>query len=412
MKFLTKINRNYLILLTTILLFVTVSAYFVLSSILIHITKHNLKEQEQLIEKQIDVQSILPNIYPIIEVKETTKINKPEHKFSTILIENKQEEEWEEYLEYSNTIQIKNQFYSIKLRQSTFENEDLVSILTATFAVLLLSVLIVAFFVSKKINKTVWKNFELNLKKIELFNFTESQSLELSSSNIEEFDRLNNVVDNLTNKLKSDYLILKEFSENASHEIQTPISVVLINLEEILQQDLNEETFKKVHASINALKKLSSLNQSLILLTKIENRQFNAEKTIPLNEIIERKIDEFSVLSETKSLKISFNFQAPFICRMNEQLAEILINNLISNAIRHNIPNGEILFYSNENELRICNTGLPNSFTDVTIFNRFTKGNSKSFGLGLAIVKNICETNQLSIHYSTSDFHCISIRKI
>lgn len=412
MKFLTKINRNYLILLTTILLFVTVSAYFVLSSILIHITKHNLKEQEQLIEKQIDVQSILPNIYPIIEVKETTKINKPEHKFSTILIENKQEEEWEEYLEYSNTIQIKNQFYSIKLRQSTFENEDLVSILTATFAVLLLSVLIVAFFVSKKINKTVWKNFELNLKKIELFNFTESQSLELSSSNIEEFDRLNNVVDNLTNKLKSDYLILKEFSENASHEIQTPISVVLINLEEILQQDLNEETFKKVHASINALKKLSSLNQSLILLTKIENRQFNAEKTIPLNEIIERKIDEFSVLSETKSLKISFNFQAPFICRMNEQLAEILINNMISNAIRHNIPNGEILFYSNENELRICNTGLPNSFTDVTIFNRFTKGNSKSFGLGLAIVKNICETNQLSIQYSTSDFHCFSIRKI
>jgi len=412
MKFLTKINRNYLILLTTILLFVTVSAYFVLSSILIHITKHNLKEQEQLIEKQIDVQSILPNIYPIIEVKETTKINKPEHKFSTILIENKQEEEWEEYLEYSNTIQIKNQFYSIKLRQSTFENEDLVSILTATFAVLLLSVLIVAFFVSKKINKTVWKNFELNLKEIELFSFTESQSLELSSSNIEEFDRLNKVVDNLTNKLKSDYLILKEFSENASHEIQTPISVVLINLEEILQQDLNEETFKKVHASINALKKLSSLNQSLILLTKIENRQFNAEKTIPLNEIIERKIDEFSVLSETKSLKISFNFQAPFICKMNEQLAEILINNLISNAIRHNIPNGEILFYSNENELRICNTGLPNSFTDVTIFNRFTKGNSKSFGLGLAIVKNICETNQLSIQYSTSDFHCFSIRKI
>lgn len=411
MKFLTKINRNYLLLLTILLLIVTVSAYFVLSSMLIHITRHNLKEQEQLIEKQINVQSILPNIYPVLEVKKIPESKKSKRKFSTVSIENTEENEWEEYIEYSKSIKINNDFYEIKLRQSTFENEDLVSILTSTFAVLLLLVFVVAYFVSKKINETVWKDFEHNLKQIEHFNFVGNQSLELVSTNIEEFDRLNKVVDNLTNKLKSDYHSLKEFSENASHEIQTPISVVLLNLEEILQQDLNEESFKKVHASINALKRLSALNQSLILLTKIENRQFIAKNSISLNEIIERKIEEYASLSENKSLKISFDFKAPFICKMNEQLAEILIANLISNAIRHNTNEGEIIFSGNESEIRICNTGLENSFSNATIFNRFTKGNSTSFGLGLAIVKNICDVNQLTIDYSMNDFHCFSIKK-
>jgi len=412
MKFLTKINRNYLILLTLTLLIVTISAYFVLNRIILHNTKNNLKEQEFLIKKQIAEKFEIPNIYPIIEVKVVPKLINSKPSFKEIEIKNIKEDEMELYLEYANNFQIKNVNYSIKLRQSTFEREDLVSLLTKSLSILLLAVLIISFFVSRIINKTVWVDFEKNLRKIENFSFTSNKLLQLIRSDIEEFDRLNRVVNNLTKKLERDYLSLKEFSENASHEIQTPISVVLLHLGEILQQDLNEETFKKVHASINALKKLSSLNQSLILLTKIENRQFVAEKTISLNEIIERKIEEFSILSENKSLKISYDFKSPFEYKMNEQLAEILINNLISNAIRHNIEKGSIHFYSNNGELRICNSGTSNAFTNENIFNRFTKGNSKSFGLGLAIVKNICEVNQLSIHYIFTDVHCFSLKKL
>ena len=410
MKFLTKINRRVLLLLTIVLLVVTILAYFGLKAILLENTKQNLIEQELLIENHLKTGSIPPNVFPIIEVKKITEIKQVKPKFASISVENKLENEWEEYLEYASTIKVNDIFYEIKLRQSTFENEDLATILTTAFGVLLLLVLAVAYFVSKKTNKTVWKDFEYNLKQIEQFRLAGNQSLELVSTKIEEFDRLNKVVDDLTNKLKSDYQSLKEFSENASHEIQTPISVVLLNLEEILQQDLNEESFKKVHASINALKRLSALNQSLILLTKIENRQFIAKNSISLNEIIERKIEEYAPLSENKSLKISFDFKAPFVCKMNEQLAEILISNLISNAIRHNTEKGKIVFSGNENEIQICNTGLENTFSNATIFNRFTKGNSTSFGLGLAIVKNICETNHLSISYDKTTYHCFTLQ--
>lgn len=413
MKFLTKINRNYLILLTVTLLIVTISAFFVVNKIILHNTKNNLKEQEFLIKKHIAEKSEIPNIYPIIEVKKIPKPIYSKPTFDEIEIKNIKEDEMEIYLEYSNHFQINNVNYSIKLRQSTFEREDLVSLLTKSLSILLLAVLIISFFVSRIINKTVWVDFEKNLRKIESFSFSSNKPLQLIQSDIEEFDRLNKVVNNLTEKLEKDYLSLKEFSENASHEIQTPLSIVLLNLEEVLQQDLNEETFKKVLTSINALKRLSTLNQSLILLTKIENKQFIADKTINFNELVIRKTEEFSSLFETKNINVELESVNEFAVKMNEQLAEILVNNLFSNAIRHNVNKGEIRISITENEFKICNFGDKNSLTNDNIFKRFTKGNSKSYGLGLAIVKNICETNQLEIHYSKSNQHCFSItRKI
>lgn len=413
MKFLTKINRNYLILLTLTLLIVTISAFFILNKIILHTTKNNLIEQELLIKKQIAEKSEIPNIYPIIEVKKVLKPFYSKPTFKEIQIKNIKEDEMEQYLEYSNNFQINNVNYSIKLRQSTFEREDLVSLLTKSLSILLLALFIISFFVSRKINKTVWVDFEKNLLEIENFSFTSNKPLQLIHSDIDEFDRLNKVVNNLTEKLERDYLSLKEFSENASHEIQTPLSIVLLNLEEILQQDLNEETFKKVLTSINALKRLSTLNQSLILLTKIENKQFLADKTINFNELVVRKTEEFSSLFETKNIKVELELVNDFVVKMNEQLAEILVNNLFSNAIRHNVNKGEIRISITETEFKICNFGDQNSLTNDNIFKRFTKGNSKSYGLGLAIVKNICETNQLEIHYSKSNLHCFSItRKI
>lgn len=410
MKFLTKINRNYLILLTVTLVVVTGSAFFILNKILLHNTKRNLIEQATLIGKQIEEKSELPNIYPIIEVKKDTQNSVTKPSFKKIVIKNAKEDEFEEYLEYSSRIEVKNNFYSIKLRESTFESEDLVSILTGTLSILLLSVLIIAFFVSKKINKTVWKDFEKNLQEIESFSFASNKPIQLIETDIEEFDRLNRVINNLTGKLETDYLTLKEFSENASHEIQTPLSIVLLNLEEILQQDLNEETFKKVLTSINALKRLSTLNQSLILLTKIENRQFIADKTISFKDLIGSKIEEFSSLFEAKNIKVELCLEEDFSVRINEQLAELLINNMLSNAIKHNIQNGQIQLSINKNEFRICNSGETNSLTNENIFSRFTKGDSKSYGLGLAIVKNICQTNYLDIYYTKNGVHCFTIQ--
>lgn len=409
-KFLTRINRNYLLLLLIILVISSIGGYFIVKAIILNEAKETLLGRELLIKNQIFETGKVVDIYPIVEVKKIEKQTQEKPLLKEVYIKDEFENELEPYLEFSNQIKIKDSWYFLKLRQSVFENEDLVIVLVVTLFTMLLLAFAISFFISKKMNKTVWTDFEHNLHRIENFDFDKNKNLNLNPSNIEEFDRLNKVVVQLTEKLKSDYLLLKEFTENASHEIQTPLSIVLLNLEEILQQDLNEGTFKKVIAAINGVKRLSTLNQSLILLTKIENRQFKAEKKVSLNDIIKLKLEEFDTLIESKKLSVEYHADGTLMVMINGQLAELLVNNLLSNAINHNVPGGQIQISINGIELKICNSGEINSLTDEIIFNRFTRGNSTSFGLGLSIVKKICETHNLEIHYFQNESHCFIIR--
>jgi len=409
MKFLAKINRNYLVLFSIILLLLSLSGYYTLKAILIQNTRESLLLQAALIEKQIAKTGTIPNLKPIIEIN-VISIRPVDHPvFNEKIIYNETEKEQESFVEYSNIIKVKQVYYSIKLREASVETEDLAASIAVSILMLLLAAFAISYFITKRLNKTTWNIFEHNLKQIENFDFRENKSLQLHSSGIEEFDRLNIVVNNLTTKLKNDFLTLKEFTENASHEIQTPLAIASLNLEEILQQELNEDSFRKVVTAINALKRLSALNQNLLLLTKIENNQFTSRGVIVLNDLIERKIKEFEPVFKAKNIRVDVAKSSVFHAKINLQLAEILINNLFSNAVNHNIDSGSVYISIHGNGFKICNSGMPGNLNDETIFNRFVKGNSKSHGLGLAIVKQICDTNQMEIHYTKNEFHCFTI---
>ena len=410
MKFLTKINRNYFFLLLISMIIVSVAGYFILQFIILEDAKEALVQNEAQIIKQILDTNELPNIYPIVEITRINRKTNEKPSFKEVMMP--YDGEQEVFLEYSDQVEIKNSYYQIKLREIIFENEDLISALVTSLLILLLSASGIFFFVSRRMNKTIWANFERDLFKIENFRISENQKLDLTQSDIEEFDRLNRVIIQLTDKLQTDFRSLKEFTENASHEIQTPISVVLLNLEEVLQQNLNEETFTKVVSSINAVKRLSNLNKSLILLTKIENDQFKADKLISFQNLFKQKIEEFSVLFESKNLCAKITVEHDFGVKMNDQLAEVLINNLLSNAVNHNISGGIIEIFMNEKELRISNTGEGHFLNDENIFNRFVKGNPKSYGLGLSIVKKICESNHMDIRYEKNELHCFTIKHV
>ncbi len=110
--------------------------------------------------------------------------------------------------------------------------------------------------------------------------------------------------------------------------------------------------------------RLSTLNQSLILLTKIGNEQFVADKVISIGELTKSKLNEFSSLFESKYIWVELNMEDDFSIEINEQLAEILINNLLSNAIKHNTEKGKIQLAIRKNEFKICNSGKSNSLTD------------------------------------------------
>ncbi len=409
MKFLAKINRNYLIPFAIALVVVTVMGYVILKIIIEYGAKEKLLSKEYLIEQQIRNTGEIPNLHPIIEVQKAETEPDISSSLKRVTIRNEMEKEDEIYLEYSSKINIAGSWYVVKIRQSTFENEDLILILALTLFILLFSAFLISYFSTRKLNRTVWSGFEHNLHEIESYSLRLNTDILLQESDIEEFERLNNVITDFTSRLKSDYSLLKEFTENASHEIQTPLSIALMNLEEILQHDIKEDVFNKVVSVINSIKRLAALNQSLILLAKIENLQFGSHSEVSLNEIILRKKEELSAFLEAKNVKVEIKAEGDFLILMNEYLGDILIANLLTNAINHNIKGGIIKILIKPGILRICNTGENNKLTNKTVFNRFVSGNQKSPGLGLAIVRQICETNNLDAQYAKDKLHCFTI---
>jgi signal transduction histidine kinase len=410
MKFLTKISRNYLIPFSVVFLVISVAGYFILRIIITQGAKERLLSTEYLVEQQIRNTGQIPNLHPVIEVQENEREPYRGPSFKKVTIWNEMEKEDEVFLEYSTKIDIGGTWYNVKIRQSSFENEDIILILALTLIILLSSAFLISFSSAKRMNRTAWSGFEHNLHEIENYSFRINRDFSLERSDIEEFERLNSAVSDFTSRLKSDYLMLKVFTENASHEIQTPLSIALINLEEILQQDIKEDVFKKVVTVINSLKRLNTLNQSLILLAKIENMQFENDSEVSLNEIILRKKEDLSAFIDAKKLDVEIKAEGNFSIRMNAYLSEILIGNLFTNAVNHNLMGGIIRIFITQGILQICNTGENHSLTHETIFDRFVSGNPTSPGLGLAIVRQICETNNLDIRYSKEELHCFTVR--
>ena len=409
MKFLTKINRNYFIILAISLVVVSILGYIVFDYSIWQDAKESLQGKATLLTGYINKTHDTLSLEPILKIQKISKMPSQLGFKQVNMAESKDEEEL--YLEYSTVNQVDGDLYLITVRNPMEETEDLIIALVFFFISIIGIIFLAAYFFSKKMNKTVWSVFENNLQQIEQFNLNADKSLTLNTTHIEEFDRLNWVIQQFSQRIRQDYNNLKEFTENASHEMQTPVAIALLNLEEILQHELPEEVYKKTNSTIQALKRLSQLNQSLILLSKIENNQFKNTSKINFNELIQKKNEELLPLLSARNLKLLLRTVEEFYMDMNPELAEILINNLFSNAIKHNVKNGFIEIHITQNSMTFCNSGEGNALNPKTIFERFSKGNSDSFGLGLAIVKKICEMYYMEIRYEKNDYHCFVIEK-
>jgi signal transduction histidine kinase len=249
----------------------------------------------------------------------------------------------------------------------------------------------------------LWKPFYRTLTELKSFNISDNRSLNLKVANVDEFNELNETVKSMSFKVKRDFHNLKQFTENASHEMQTPLAVITSKLDTLIQDEiLKSVQYEQINDIYAATNKLSRLNQSLLLLVKIENNLIDDAEPLQLNVLIEEKIQQFQELCLTRQLKVKADLSGKEVLA-SKFLTDILLNNLFSNAIRHNNTGGDIYIRLKDNTLVFNNSGSSRPLEKDKIFERFIKGqNSEGTGLGLALVKNICNLNGWSIlyHYS------------
>jgi len=167
-----------------------------------------------------------------------------------------------------------------------------------------------------------------------------------------------------------------------------------------------------VQSAYEAASRLSKINEGLLLLAKIENRQFPDNIQMNLSQLVKERLEFLEELIDYRKIEISIRLEHPFVVPMNAYLAEILINNLLGNAIKHNMEGGQINLISHPDKLVISNTGKPLTMEPEKLFQRFSKhhAGNDSTGLGLAIASQICLISDLKLHYKYLDgLHQLSI---
>ena len=261
-------------------------------------------------------------------------------------------------------------------------------------------------FVNYFISKSIWIPFNKTLENLKNFDIGKDEPLVLTETRIHEFKLLNKTLDRMAKKMRRDYFNLKEFNENASHEMQTPLAIIKSKLELLIQgEGLDEEQIGMINSVYEASTRMSRLNQGLLLISKIDNNQFHHTEKVDLQKIMKKTLEHFEEIINLKKIRIIHHFNTTACPQMNPVLAEILISNLISNSIRHNIEEGEILINMNSEGFEITNTGHPTTIPPDELFRRFRKSErtSDSVGLGLAIVKKIVQLYQFDIKYEVKE---------
>lgn len=298
-----------------------------------------------------------------------------------------------------------NEFYQLKVISSMVEEDDLIEDLFYSLLWLYLILIVTILAINTLVLKRMWKPFFSYLNRLAQFKLGKNEQVQPIQSKTAEFQLLNKVVTEVLESNIRSFHNQKQLIENASHELQTPLAIALNNLQLLSENEsLSEEAVKEVFRTIETLERLTRLNKSLLLLSKIENKQFLNEEPVDLNELIQSVIEDFRDQIEFKELELKFisdlgNHKAT----MNPELARILITNLLKNAIRHTIKKGKIEISLSDCSLQISNTGSANPLDQDKLFERFYKESEdkSSTGLGLAIVKSIVELsgNQISYNY-------------
>lgn len=226
-------------------------------------------------------------------------------------------------------------------------------------------------------------------------------SMQFSETSIQEFRKLNIAAKSAIERSEKIFEQQKEFIGNASHELQTPLAIIGNRTEWLLDHtDLPEEQLGELFKIQQTVKRATRLNNTLLLLTKIENGQFPESSNINISQIVKDQIELFREIYESRNIECTLNIEEPFIVDMNEALAGTLVSNLIKNGFTHSDENGIVSIELRNNQLIVANQGSSPLDAD-HIFDRFYQGTKRkgSLGLGLAIVKSICQYYNFDLKY-------------
>lgn len=268
----------------------------------------------------------------------------------------------EPFRELKSIVKIDNQFYRILIRKDLVENADLIQSIVIAEALLFLLLLTGILLLNSYFSKKTWRPFYHLINQLKSFKIDKGQVFITEKSDIDEFEELNRSVLQLTENNIKVFNSQKEFTENAAHETQTPLSVIKNQIDLLAQnENLSLEQADIIERIDKNIRYMTKLNRNLLLLSKIENVQFDRSEVVDIHSIVKEVIDTFYEQIELKGIKLTVGLSSQPNLQSNSHLVHSLISNLLKNAIKYNIPNGFIDISLNGNSFLILNSGVSHS---------------------------------------------------
>lgn len=406
MRLLQKTNRTYFLISGTAFIIAGVVFYFVISFFFKDQLNEKLHHDIRRITRSIKINGTVPNYYPFIEIREVSALSERSFRIIDTLLFDSNERRKIPFRQISLISVINGKGYFIAARDTLIEEDDLLEVIAIVTGSVFILLLVSLYFFNRKLSLKIWQPFYRTLDELKEFSYDRPGFKLTSESQLYEFTELSNTLEKLTQKVISDYQSLKRFTEDASHEIQTPLAVIQSKLETLMQfPGLKKEQAELINSAYVYTLRISKLTQTLLLLTKIANDQFPGKRAIDMSELLEEKISMFEDQISGKALILNKEIKPECFPETNFFLAESLIINLFGNAVKHNIRGGVINIKLDKDHLEISNSGEPLPVPASKLFDRFYKSDksSESPGLGLAIVREICRLNKWEIKYEYED---------
>ena len=408
MKLLTKTSLNFISASVIFFLIGSVSMYFSVRNIVAEDLQNRLLQQQKDFFYNADQNKLTDLSSKLVFIQITDK--EIVYSFSdTVLIVN---ESYILYRKLKFSYLQDEQYYQVSILKNQSQSDSLIKkivIMNVGFAMLFF---LIMFFVNRHSIKSALSVFYSTIRKLEDFELSKLQTLTLETAEVQEIKKLNEVFEKMATQIYNDFESQKEYTENVSHELQTPLAIISSKADELMQADnLSKEQMEQLALLLETTNRLSKINQALIFLTKIDNRFYNQGISFSLNNLIKEKLQLFDAAIQEKDLILDLDLLEITHVYMNPYLAETLIINLIKNAIIHNISGGVLRVHLSDNILIISNSGSPLSFSKNDIFKRFVRSENskKNLGIGLSIVQRICELYTFKIAYSYFSEHQFKI---
>ena len=408
MKLLTKTSLNFISASVLFFLVGSIAMYFSVRNIMAEDLQNRLLQQQNEFIYTAQQNKVTDLVSELVFVQTTE--NKQLYSFSdTVLIAN---EKYMLYRKLDFSYAKNEQDYKVSILLSQSESDKLIMkivIMNVGFAMLFFMIM---FFVNRHSIKSALGVFYSTIRKLEDFEVNQTTTLTLDTAEIEEVKKLNQVFEKMSAQIRQDFISQKEYTENVSHELQTPLAIISSKADELMQADnLSKEQMEQLALLMETTNRLSKINQALIFLTKIDNRFYTEVSTSAINDLIKEKLSLFDDAIKEKNLRLELDLLEITHVYMNPYLAETLIINLIKNGIVHNENGGLLRISLNNKTLSVANSGSVLSFDEKDIFKRFTRSNEnkKSLGIGLSIVQRICDLYAFNIAYSYADEHQFKI---